>query len=189
MKIFTTIVLLCAFCFGFAQKLPSNPRVGTCYVKCVNSNGKKQGWKEVDCKLVKKENDLKLNNLTRGVFDEKDRKVLNRTLLKVLKKGYTIELLSHYFSEKSDSINQLRSLQNGKSLYTYLKTQGVNSNQIVISAYGNTKPLINCINNVVCKDYYKLNTRINYRVINFNSNLKGTWSFDNKNKMWCYKNN
>ena len=167
--------------------MPKNPKAGECYVRCRDNNGKSLEWKNIDCDLILKENRLKIENLSSSVLNEKDRKTIKKKLIKILKKGYTVELLSHYHSNNSDSINELRSIQNGKALFSYLETHGINTKQILISAYGNIKPLPNCLSNVSCRDYYNKNTRIEYRVVNATRKENAIWTYDNEKKIWCYK--
>ncbi|AUC83420.1 OmpA family protein [Lacinutrix sp. Bg11-31] len=187
---FYLVLILFSFCgLGFSQDLPKNPQLGVCYARCLEANGKELEWKKIDCDLVQKENILNLKNLKTGVFKDKDRKVIKRKLIKIINKGYTVELLSHYFSNKSDSINELRSIQNAKALYSYLETQGVNTKQLLISTYGSSKPLTSCFNSNSCPDYYNKNTRVEYRVINIAPKLNVSWVYDNEKKIWCYKAN
>lgn len=167
MKFYIGLILFCFCSLGFSQDLPKNPQPGECYVRCIKDSGKKQEWKKIDCDLVQTKNILTLENLSKGVLDDEDRLTIKRKLIKILKKGYTVELLSHYYSNKSDSINELRSIQNAKALVSYLKTQDVNTKQLLISTYGNLKPLKQCPNKVSCDDYYNKNTRIEYRVVNY----------------------
>lgn len=186
MKLYITIILLCFSFLGQSQNMPKNVRGGECYIRCKDNNGEFLTWKKVKCDLVLKENALKIEDLSKGVFNKKDRKTINKKLVKLFKKGYTIELLSHYYSKKSDSINQLRSIQNGNALYSYLQTQGVNTKQLLISAYGNSKPLKSCNNINTCPDYYIKNTRLEYRVVNLETKENVVWSYNNEKKIWCY---
>ncbi|WP_152971397.1 hypothetical protein [Lacinutrix algicola] len=185
MKFYILLLSLCFTYIGFSQTMPSNPKAGECYVRCRDNNSKLLEWKKIDCDLVNEGSLLEIENLSKGVFSEKDRKVIKKKLVKILKKGFTVELLSHYYSNRSDSINQLRSIQNGKALFSYLDTEGINTKQLLISAYGNSKPLENCYS-LKCADYYIKNTRIEYRVVNTSTKENVVWNYDNEKKIWCY---
>lgn len=191
MKFYILLLSLCFTYIGFSQNMPSNPKAGECYVRYRDSEGQSLEWKKIDCDLILKENSLKIENLSSGILTRKDRKTIKRKLIKILEKGYAVELLSHYFSNESDSLNELRSIQNGKTIFTYLKTQNINTKQFLISAYGNSKPLEECANKFSCKDYFNKNTRLEYRVVNPMPMPigDGVWNYDNEKKIWCYKAN
>ncbi len=168
-SLFIALLMLPTVLFSQDVDLPRNPQPGKCYVKCKVGDGEFYKWKKIDCDVIYFQQ-LPIENIRSGIYSEEDEKVIKKKLLKYLKKGYTIELKSHYDSNVSDDKNALYSIQKAKLLagYVFSKDENIETNQIRITAMGNSEPLEKCVNKNNCSKAYYKNTRLEYRAINAN---------------------
>lgn len=150
-----------------AQDLPKNPKPGECYVRCVNKKGKLTNWKTIDCDLVKFQT-LPIENIKSGVFSDNDKKIINDKILKFLKEGYKLQIKSHFDSDASEDVNSKLSIRLARQLVGYLFTacDELKSEQVLVNAFGDTKPIEKCNDQDDCSKVYSKNTRIEFRFVN-----------------------
>lgn len=172
--------------------LPPNSKQGECYVRCLDDNGDFGEWKAYDCDLAFYSNlNLKFDD-KQIQLTEKDKKRLKRKLIEHFEKGFSIEIASHFDSERHDKVNARISTLRGKAVADYLVNElGVNPKQIALSGYGNLKPINPCDKIGIKKctqKHYDDNTRVEFKILNFQENKEeGEWIFLRDKGFWCYK--
>lgn len=160
------IIVFCFFSFfGWTQEMPNNPQPGKCYVRCLE-DGNLSKWKDINCSLIKWKK-LDVENYSKTDFSESDTNILDKKIVALLKKGYSLQINSHYDSEANDSINMQYSLRKARQIQAYLNDKTLFEGQMKIIAKGNTnKKIKTCKRN--CLKAYRKNSRFEFRVINVN---------------------
>jgi len=131
------------------------------------SKGGLTEWKEVECELINY-NPLPINwNLNSATLTGSAKKIIDNTLMPILKDGMKVELASHTDSRGSDSFNQNLSDRRAEAVKDYLIAKGISPSQMVAKGYGETKLKNNCSNGVQCTEAQHLtNRRTEFRVLN-----------------------
>lgn len=141
MKITIVLVFVLMSIMGFSQNydLPTNPEPGKCYVKCYKEEKRITKWEVIDCALVSFQSlDVKFEN-TNNELSWNDIKVINKKLVPFIKTGYRLNMLSHYVSNASDSINIKISSERAIAIGNYLVERGMNPKLIAVKSYGNSR--------------------------------------------------
>ncbi|SFI75813.1 OmpA family protein [Olleya namhaensis] len=169
-----------------AQDMPSNPKAGKCYVRCLSEDNKISDWEELNCDLMSFQ-ELKLENIKSGAFSENDKKNI-KSVLKLLDRNLNVEIRSHFDSNGTEDYNIEQSKKTAKLLLNYLfsNKETIDSKQIRVLAVGNTMPLQECAETDNCSLVYNKNTRFEFRVINRLPDPKEgfEWFFEEKTKTW-----
>jgi outer membrane protein OmpA-like peptidoglycan-associated protein len=77
----------------------------------------------------------------------------------------SIELSSHTDWRGSDQYNMVLSDKRAHAAVDYIISKGIPSERITAKGYGETKPVNECTNNVVCtEEEYQLNRRTEFKV-------------------------
>lgn len=169
MKNSLTFLVLFATCICFSQNSKRNLAINSqpkkCYVKS-NTEDNISRYKSVDCNLVRKNNELILDfdsNLEN--FSRADKKLIKAKIVKLIDKGFSIEILSHYDSNQSDAYNITQSRERAKKLKAFLKSLKVNLDYVWIRSFGNRIPKVKCKkDDKDCTTHYNLNTRFEYKI-------------------------
>ncbi|WP_379978157.1 OmpA family protein [Dokdonia ponticola] len=141
MKIYVVLLVAMLTTSVYAQTydLPPNPEPGKCYVKCFNENKKKIKWEDIDCALVNYQKlDVSLENPDQPL-SKRDLKIINRKLVPYIKKGYRLQIQSHYVSNAPDSINVKISSQRAIAVGNYLVERGMNPALLFINSLGSAE--------------------------------------------------
>ena len=165
MKLFFLALCLLFSVKSFAQNLPSNPKVGECYVRCREGRGELLEWKKIDCSLVKPKT-LYFESLSQNLFSIKDEKLIDKKLVRILRKGFVVELISHFDSNASNEYNMKQSVLQLENLVNNLLQRGIKKDQFVLTAKGNLDRIFKCETIKSCQSAYSKNTRMTYRVVN-----------------------
>lgn len=183
-SVFVFLFLIPFFVFSQNVDLPRNPEPGKCYMRCKVENGL-TAWKAVDCKLTKYYNELPITfDVSSDSLSEKDKKVINRKLVKLLKKGYKLEIAVNYDSKTTDSINAIRSLERAGVLAKYLVSQEIDPDLLWIRGFGNSQAKKRCKENTNCTKIYKENSKIGYKVTGY---IGEGYFYDEEKELWCKK--
>lgn len=141
MKIYTVLLMTILTTSLYAQTydLPPNAEHGKCYIKCFNEDKKKIKWEELDCALIHYQKlDVSLENPDQP-FSKKDVRMLNRKLVPYIKKGYKLQIRSHYVSNAPDSVNVKISSQRAIAVGNYLIEQGMDPALLFINSLGSSE--------------------------------------------------
>lgn len=142
-------------------------------------------WKSVDCKLVKNYNELPIVfNSTSDSLSERDKKIIRKKLIKLLRKGHRIEIAVNYDSKTTDSINAVRSLERAGVLAKYLVSQKVNPDLLWIRGFGNSQAKKRCQGNTNCTKIYMENSKIEYKVVGY---IGEGLDYDEEKDIWYKK--
>ena len=166
-SLFVLLLLFPFVVYSQTPDLPPNPQSGKCYMRCEVGNGQTD-WKAIDCELVRNYNNLPIGfNATSDSLTEKDKKVIKKKLMKLLRKGHRLEIAVNYDSKASDSINAIRSLERAGVLAKYLVSLDVNPDLLWIRGFGNSQATKRCLKNTDCTKIYKSNSKIGYKVTGY----------------------
>ena len=183
-SLFVLLLLFPFVVYSQTPDLPPNPQPGKCYMRCKLGNGQTD-WKAIDCELVKNYNNLPIAfNSTSDSLTEKDKKIIKRRLIKLLRKGHRLEIAVNYDSKASDSINAIRSLERAGVLAKYLVSQDVNPSLLWIRYYGNSQATKRCQENTDCTKIYISNSKIEYKVTGY---IGEDLYYDEEKDIWCNK--
>jgi len=141
MKIYVVLLvtMLATSVYAQSNDLPPNPESGKCYIKCFNDNKKNIKWEDIDCALVNYQKlDVSLENPDQPL-SKKDLKMINKKLVPYVKKGYRLQIRSHYVSNAPDSINVKISSQRAIAVGNYLVEQGMDPALLFINSLGSSK--------------------------------------------------
>ncbi len=136
-----SLMMLSATIFSQEVDLPPNPEPGKCYVRCLNKKQqkKKAKWKDINCALIQFQSlEVQLENLTDGL-SKKDIKVIDQELVPFIKKGYKLQMRSHYVSNEPDSIDVNTSSQRAIAIGNYLIEKGMNPELLLVNSLGSSK--------------------------------------------------
>lgn len=175
MKHITIIILIFLCQTVFSQNLsyrdlPKNPEPGKCYIRCKQKNSNEPRWEEIDCRFINYQKlDLGFAAYS-GQLSEKDKKKIEKTVVRLIKKGFMIQLICHFDSKNTSHFNLNRSIEMTKFIRNYLIEQNIDDSKIVFTAKGDTMPLNKCDENVICApEVYAKNTRTEYRLLSQNN--------------------
>lgn len=84
---------------------------------------------------------------------------------------YIIEVGVHSFKNDNSAINLYESRLKSLSIIEYLISQGISRNRLVAKGYGDSRPLLPCINNDCDESEKDKNNRVEVKVVNFTSNF------------------
>ncbi|WP_299215317.1 OmpA family protein [uncultured Dokdonia sp.] len=119
--------------------LPPHPESGKCYVRCLPKENKKPTWDKIDCALISFQKlEVTIEN-TDQAFSKKDAKIIDKKLVPYIKKGYRLQIRSHYVSSAADSINVKISSQRAIAVGNYLVERGMNPELLFINSLGSLK--------------------------------------------------
>ncbi|MEP0263561.1 hypothetical protein [Dokdonia sp.] len=139
--VIVTIMMLGTTVFSQEIDLPPNPEPGKCYVRCLHKKQqkKKTKWTELNCALVQFQSlEVQLENPTSRISKD-DLKVIDKELVPFIKKGYKLQMRSHYVSNKPDSIDVNISSQRAIAIGNYLVEKGMNPELLVVNSLGSSK--------------------------------------------------
>ncbi len=181
---FIVLLLIPSILLSQNEDLPRNPQPGKCYMRCEVGNGQTD-WKAIDCELVKNYNNLQIAfNSTSDSLSEKDKKIIRKKLIKLLRKGHRLEIAVNYDSKASDSINAIRSLERAGILAKYLVSQDVNPDLLWIRGFGNSQAKKRCVKNMNCTKIYSENSKIGYKVVGY---IGEGLHYDEEKDVWFKK--
>jgi outer membrane protein OmpA-like peptidoglycan-associated protein len=78
-----------------------------------------------------------------------------------------IELSSYTDARGIDDYNQVLSQHRAESAVNWLVAKGINKDKIMAVGYGESKPINNCINDIICsEENHQRNRRTEFKVLN-----------------------
>ncbi len=95
-------------------------------------------------------------------------KEIERTLLPLLRKypNMKIEIRSHTDSRSSDAFNMQLSANRARAVVDYLTQRGIDPSRLTSNGYGETDPVNECVDGVVCDEkQHQENRRTEFRII------------------------
>ncbi|MBU2939751.1 OmpA family protein [Lacinutrix sp. C3R15] len=181
-KIITCLFFIfSANCLSQNNNLPKNPQPGKCYIRCINEGV--LDWKTISCDLLSKNNELSIN-ITPNTeeISKRDKKIIDRKIVKLIKKDFVVLIEVHHDSKKSDIINKDISNKKAQLISAYLEGLDIPKEMVWINYFGNAKAKNKCVNNTSnCDKLYLENSKITYKVVSAGEPTKGHKYMYNEN--------